>query len=250
MKLKIESHLLSGLGPKKQMQDAGIYKLNPDNKNFWSIVCDGIGGQPGGAEAANICVSEYDKYLTTSKARMIVSNTINFLKIGLLPVVDAFVNHVKLNQVHKNMGCTLTLAYIEGNKAIFGWCGDSRIYLFRNGTIHFKSLPHNISFDLFREGKISLSAAEKKKTNIITRSISADSAFPIVDFEEIELNLHDRILVCTDGVWNKLNRSDFNNIAKSKNFKETINQIENKLSDVADDNFFGWCGMVSENQTN
>jgi serine/threonine protein phosphatase PrpC len=124
MKLNIESQLISGFGPKKQMQDAGIYKLNPDNKNFWSIVCDGIGGQPGGAEAANICVSEYDKYLTTSNARKMVSNTIDFLKIGILPVLEAFFSHTKLNRLHEQMGCTLSLAYIEGNKGSVSFNGD------------------------------------------------------------------------------------------------------------------------------
>jgi serine/threonine protein phosphatase PrpC len=226
------------------MQDAGLFRKIPLQNKSWSIVCDGIGGQLGGAEAANICVSEYDKFLSTSLAKKMVANTIDFLKLGMLPVLDAFYNHVQHNQTHEHMGCTFALAYLGNDQAYFCWCGDSRIYLFRNGKIKFKSLPHNPSFDNYREGQISLRQAEAKKTNIITRSISVDTAFPILECKQMKLESGDRILVCTDGVWNKLNRNDLHIIASSANLNITVKLIEKKLGAVADDNYWGLVGEV------
>jgi protein phosphatase len=221
------------------MQDAGLFRKIPHQAKSWAIVCDGIGGQPGGAEAANICVSEYDKFLTTSLARKIVDNTIDFLKLEMLPVLDAFYNHVQHNPSHEFMGCTFAIAYIENDQAIFCWCGDSRIYLFRKGKIKFKSLPHNPSFDAYREGQISLKQAEVKKTNIITRSISVDTAFPILACKKMKLESGDRMLVCSDGVWNKLTRNDLHILASSTNLKFSIKQIEERLRTEADDNYWG-----------
>ncbi len=243
--LKINHSItFSGIGPRTQMQDAGLFRKIPRQNKSWAIVCDGIGGQPGGAEAANICVSEYDKFLSTSLARKMVDNTIDFLKLGMLPVLDAFYNHVQYNQTHEHMGCTFALAYIENNQAIFCCCGDSRIYLFRNGKLKFKSLPHNPSFDAYREGKISLRQAEAKKTNIITRSISVDTAFPILECKQMKIESGDRILVCTDGVWNKLTRIDLQSLASSANLNSAVKLIEKKLEADADDNYWGWEGEV------
>ena len=226
------------------MQDAGLFRKIPLHNKSWSIVCDGIGGQSGGAEAANICVSEYDKFLSTSLARKMVANTIDFLKLGMLPVLDAFYNHVQHNQTHEHMGCTFALYYLENDQVSFCWCGDSRIYLFRNGKVKFKSLPHNPSFDSYREGQISLRQAEVKKTNIITRSISVDNAFPILESKQMKLESGDRIIVCTDGVWNKLTRNDLQSLASSANLNSTVKLIEKKLEADADDNYWGWVGEV------
>jgi serine/threonine protein phosphatase PrpC len=224
--LKIfHSITFSGIGTRTQIQDAGIFRNIPRKNKCWSIVCDGIGGQPGGAEAANICVSEYDKFLSTILARKMVANTIDFIKLGMLPMLDAIYSHVQHNQSHEFMGCTFALAFIEKDQASFCWCGDSRIYLFRKGKIKFKSLPHNPSFDSYREGQISLRQAEAKKTNIITRSISVDTAFPVLECREMKFETGDRILVCTDGVWNKLTQKDIHSLASSANLNITLKLI-------------------------
>jgi len=226
------------------MQDAGLFRKISRQNKYWSIVCDGIGGQPGGTEAANICVSEYDKFLSTSMVRKLVDQTVDFLKLGMLPVLDAFYNHVQHNPKLEHMGCTFALAYLENDQAIFCWCGDSRIYLFRKEKVKFKSLPHNPSFDKYREGQISLRQAEAKKTNIITRSVSVDSAFPVLESREMKLESGDKILVCTDGVWNKLNQKDFHSIASTVNLNITVKLLEKKLERIADDNYWGWVGEV------
>jgi protein phosphatase len=162
----------------------------------------------------------------------------------MLPMLDAFYNHVQHNQTHEHMGCTFALAYLEKDQVSCCWCGDSRIYLFKKGKIKFKSLPHNPSFDAYRERQISLSQAEVKKTNIITRSISVDTAFPILECKQMKLESGDRILVCTDGVWNKLTRNDLHSLASSANLNSNVKLIEKKLEADADDNYWGWVGEV------
>ena len=233
-----------GIGPRFEMQDAGIFRKVSRKKIAWCVVCDGIGGQPGGAEAANICINEYDQFLFYSNAQKMVVKTVDFLKLGLLPVIDGFYNHVQKNQLHEQMGCTMALLYVDGYNATFGWCGDSRIYVFRYGKLLYKSLPHNPSFDAYRDGSITLRKAEKSKTNILTRAINVGDAFPIFEFKEQRLQLGDRILICTDGVWNKLEPTDFKILASSQNLKKSVKQIENNLRLFAEDNYWGWVGEI------
>jgi protein phosphatase len=234
----------SGIGPRKEMQDAGIFRHIENQKRAWSIICDGIGGQPGGAEAANICVSRYDEFLLNSHSRNFTDKIIDYLKFGMLTVMDAFYDQAEKDQHFEHMGCTFALAYFEEDIATFSWCGDSRIYVFREGKIFFKSLPHNIYFDEYRLGNISLMEAEKKKTNIITRCISMDAAFPILESKQMRVKMGDRILVCTDGVWNDFDRSDLMGFARVKYLKEIAKKIEKKLESDAGDNYWGWVGEI------
>lgn len=234
----------SGIGPRKEMQDAGFFRQLPSQKRSWCVACDGIGGQPGGAEAAGNCVSRYDEFLLSSHSRNFTDNTIDYLKLGLLTIMDAFYNQVEKDQRFEHMGCTFSLAYFEEDKATFSWCGDSRIYVFRAGKILFKSNPHNIFFDEYRAGNISLIEAEKKKTNIITRCISLDGAFPILESKQMRLRSGDRILVCTDGVWNYIERKDMIGFAKTDNLQQYVNQVADKLKTTSGDNYWGWVGEI------
>ena len=52
------------------------------------------------------------------------------------------------------------------------------------------------------------------------------------------------MLVCTDGVWNKLTRDDLLSIASSSTLNITVKLIKKKLAAVADDNYWGWVGEV------
>ena len=237
-----KSTIISGIGPRAEMQDAGLFRKFPGSNQSWCIVCDGIGGNPGGGEAANLCVKTYDYFLANSKARAMVTNVVDFIKLGLLTIFDAFYTHVERDQLHDHMGCTLALMYIENDKATFCYCGDSRIFLFRNGKVHFKSLPHNSFFDDYRAGKLSLRKAEKNKTNFITRSLSVDNAFPILEYKQIKIKSGDRILVCTDGISNILERTDFIDFATNKQLIHAANKFAKKLKKVANDNYWGWFG--------
>lgn len=84
---KVKSTIFSGIGPRKQMQDAGLFRNLPHKKQSWCIVCDGIGGTKGGAEAANTCVKEYDNFLLNSKSNKLVNNTVDYLKLLLSEII-------------------------------------------------------------------------------------------------------------------------------------------------------------------
>lgn len=221
------------------MEDAGIIGLSELHQRSWAIVCDGIGGQPGGKEAAFVCVETLDKFFNESSARQMISQAADFVKLSLLPVLDAFYNHVQKKPKHLHMGCTFAMAYFEHRKVCLAWCGDSRIYHFRNGKLIYKSLPHNTVYDEYRKGNIGLRKAESIKTNIITRCVSASDSFPVLEVKNMVIKPGDRFLICTDGVWNTLVKSDFYDIAVSCHIRTIAAKLQLKLERSADDNFWG-----------
>ena len=108
----------------------------------------------------------------------------------------------------------------------------------------FKSNPHNIYFDEYRAGNLSLVQAEKKKTNIITRCVSPDASFPDIQFKQLRLRSGDRMLVCTDGVWNYIEKKEMIGFAQEKNLKEYAGRIAKKLKKASGDNYWGWVGEI------
>ena len=91
------------------------------------------------------------------------------------------------NKSRVEMGTTMAMAAIEGNKALLAHCGDSRIYVVRNHEIIYQSTDH---VALTPEG-----------WPIITRAFFTGRNSYIPDIKEIEVEIGDMIFICSDGVY-------------------------------------------------
>jgi protein phosphatase len=98
------------------------------------------------------------------------------------------------------MGTTLTAAVIDGDQALIGHVGDSRLYLFREGTIKQITEDHSLVAELVAIGEITPDeAAIHPKRSIITRALGNDRSMG-VDIYNLKLQANDRLLLCTDGL--------------------------------------------------
>lgn len=86
------------------MQDAGLFSRPDDQNNAWCITCDGIGGLPGGKEAATICIETLDRFFKESRTMETTESIPDFIRLGMLPVQDAFYTHIEKEQRHVQMG--------------------------------------------------------------------------------------------------------------------------------------------------
>ena len=86
--------------------------------------------------------------------------------------------------------------------------GDSRAYLYRNGTLSQLTNDHSVTADLVRRGELSPDEAiEHPHRHVLTRVLGAA---PAVD---IDAALHpvqpgDRVLLCTDGLFREIDDRD------------------------------------------
>jgi protein phosphatase len=134
------------------------------------------------------------------------------------------------------MSTTLTLAYLAESKILTAWCGDSRIYHFRNGNVLWRSEDHSMVSMLVKTGEISESEAENHpQKNIILRSINANSKPSDIETHWLtDIQTGDYLLLCTDGVLEQMNDERFKSILKNENSDKRIlflNYCEGKTSD-------------------
>ena len=127
---------------------------------------------------------------------------------------------------HSQMGTTLTLVLVKGNKAIFGNVGDSRTYLIRQGIPERVTHDHSLVQEQVDAGVLTPEQAERSgHKNFITRAIGhRDQVDP--DLFERELQVGDVLLLCSDGLHGLVKELEMGTIIQTTpDLKEAVKQL-------------------------
>ena len=141
------------------------------------------------------------------------------------------------NKSHVEMGATMAMAAIEGNKALLAHCGDSRIYVIRNHEIIYQSTDH---VALTPEG-----------WPIITRAFFTGRNNHTPDIKEIELKIGDMIFICSDGVYGNGKWNALKDALEGRNvYSDMLGSIEKIASEKAHDNYSAILICISRDEPN
>lgn len=151
-----------------------------------AVVCDGVGSALQGAEAAKrvthfLVHSLKNRPKSWSMEKSIKHFIENINRVLFLESMEEY--------EREELVATLTLVVIEGDRFYGANVGDSRIYLHRDGT--FTQLSNDHSMD------------EKGMENILTSAMGLEESVEPYYFEN-NLQAKDRILLCSDGLYNEL----------------------------------------------
>jgi len=128
------------------------------------------------------------------------------------------------------MGTTLTAAYIKSGMLFVAHVGDSRLYLCRNGRLESLTEDHSIVNELIKGGDLTEAEAQfHPQRNILTRALGMGPEVP-VDCYRIDLQAGDRLLLCTDGLYNMVAENRIQTMLLSK---ATAKQIAVNLTAAA-----------------
>jgi protein phosphatase len=98
------------------------------------------------------------------------------------------------------MGTTLTAAYLADSNLTIAHVGDSRAYLFRDGSLKRLTQDHSLVDELVRRGKLTEEqAAEHPQRSIITRALGPEPEVE-VDTWTYPVRAGDVLLLCSDGL--------------------------------------------------
>lgn len=129
-----------------------------------------------------------------------------------------------------NLGCTVTCAVIYGDVAIIANVGDSRTYLFREGKLNQITDDHSYVGQLVREGLLEPEEIfDHDQRNVITRALGNRPDVQ-ADLASWSLEAGDRLMLCSDGVWEMIR--DPQEIAQMLQAPELETAVE-KLIDSA-----------------
>lgn len=175
----------------------------------WSVVCDGMGGAAGGNIASALAVKVIsDKINASYREQMRDSSIRNMLDSALSAANIEVFDFAEAQPDLRGMGTTVVCAIVRNNQAYIAHAGDSRAYVINNGSIRQITTDHSMVQDLLSMGKITAEQAENHPNkNIITRAVGVDKGIEI-DFEQIDLDDDDTLLICTDGLSNYVSNDE------------------------------------------
>ncbi len=99
------------------------------------------------------------------------------------------------------IGTTFDALLVVGTTAFIAHVGDGRIYLQRGSEVHQLTEDHSLIQQQIKDGTLTQEEARKARfKNVITRALGV---FPsvMVDTLHFELDLGDRLLICSDGMY-------------------------------------------------
>lgn len=206
MRFKMELAFLSDTG---QLRNNNEDSALTDPDLGLGMVADGMGGHSSGEVASSIAVKvTRDKFESMRRTRLkpgaydakyaLEANQLAFAVQLANSVIYEAGNSAPEN---KGMGTTLSVILLNGDKIILAHIGDSRVYLFRDGTLQQITEDHSLVMEHVRQGLLTQEQAEKSPLqNILTRALGTQKT-PAIDLKEVGVMENDRFLLCTDGLF-------------------------------------------------
>ncbi|TVR29555.1 MAG: Stp1/IreP family PP2C-type Ser/Thr phosphatase [Nitriliruptor sp.] len=161
-------------------------------------VADGMGGHLAGEVASSTALEplrELDGRIFPDAGEALAA-----LRDAVVAANETVVQMAADEPSYRGMGTTLTAALLEGRRLHVAHVGDSRAYLFRDGTFSQLTDDHTFVQHLIDEGQITREeAAKHPQRSMITRAIGVSEEID-VDAMTLELQPDDVVLLCSDGL--------------------------------------------------
>jgi serine/threonine protein phosphatase PrpC len=179
------------------------------NKPSFFIIADGMGGHSSGEIASKIAVDIAENHIKNADNKL--NNEEEIIELINTIIIDADIeiqNSSSKGQNTKGMGTTFIIMIIVNNMAYIGHIGDSRVYIISNRAINRITTDHSFVEELLKSGTITKKQADNHpKRNLITRAlghIEDEKA----DVYKVLLEKNDVLLMCTDGLTNKVTEEE------------------------------------------
>ena len=176
---------------------------------IWAVVCDGMGGANGGSTASRIAAETIAEQLKelyhTEKYRDDMEKLIKTaIAIANQRVYDMSLKVYSLS----GMGTTVVAAVVKEEVVHIVHAGDSRAYLYENGSLTQITKDHSMVQELVDIGQITPEEARNHPNkNIITRALGTRENLK-TDYNGVKFDKDSVLLICTDGLSNYLTDED------------------------------------------
>ncbi len=201
-------------------------------------VADGMGGYAAGEIASRSTIKAFEAATHSLRHEQ---GEQNIRKIMLDAFAKANTHVFKMavsNEHYQGMGTTMTALYLPGDS--LGYCchvGDSRLYLYRGGSLEQLTHDHTFVADLRQQGKITAEEAfVHPQRNILLQALGVDENVK-ADFFHFALQQGDRLLLCSDGLSDMLRDKEIAAIIGESDLQQAADKLlEQSLDNGGRDN--------------
>ncbi|WP_348703914.1 protein phosphatase 2C domain-containing protein [uncultured Neptuniibacter sp.] len=214
-----------------------------DQKGHWAVA-DGMGGHHAGDVASQLVVERLDQLPREGR----LSQRVDLLEDTLIQTNQELVQMA--GGGGKVIGTTVAGLMFDDSRYLIYWCGDSRVYLLRNGCLSQETVDHTLVQELLEQGRINpVDVENHPERNVITRAVGAGSEL-FIDMDLRPLQPGDLFLICSDGLDKEINEPELGKLLNQpyQDIDELLNRLMSVcLSRAAKDNIT--LALVSVEQT-
>jgi serine/threonine protein phosphatase PrpC len=173
------------------------------------VIADGIGGYEGGEVASRMAVDiTLEAYRESPAAWGAAKRLQRAVQRANIEIHNRAIAVPEL----RRMGTTLTAMVVEGGRMSAAHVGDCRLYLARRGGISQITKDHTMVGERVRMGLLSAAGARNHpERSALSRSLGRELIVS-VDRMSMPLMQHDRLLLCSDGLYNVLEEREIEHL--------------------------------------
>lgn len=209
--------------------DPEAWAIHPENSLYVAVVADGVTSQAAGAQASQIAVDTLQQSLQQHRHGLLPDEVPSALNEAIHTANRKIVATTEQNPEQRGMSTTIVVAAVFGRTLFIAHIGDSRAYLIRGNEIHRLTVDHTWVQQALDVGRLDENEARTHPNrHVLTQHLGTNAPLQ-VDHKLIALGsaLHgdlrkmkrsltlqpgDTILLCSDGVSDKVRREELQQI--------------------------------------
>ena len=214
--------ILSDLGSNRDNNEdsCGQWIESPTTAVF--VVADGIGGYEGGevasAMAVEITLEAYRESPVAWGAAKRLHRAVQRANVEIY-------NRALAVPELRRMGTTLTAVAVEDGVLNAAHVGDCRLYHIRRGKIRQITKDHTVVQERVRMGMMSAARAKSHpERSSLSRSLGHELIVPL-DRITLPLEQHDRLILCSDGLYNVLEENELEHLTREIGVAEAAQRL-------------------------
>jgi serine/threonine protein phosphatase PrpC len=231
------------------LTSAGGRSYNEDHCNFlllpqagcW-VLCDGLGGHGGGANASQLAV---DTILQSFRTSPEVSP--KALESYLAAANQVIVDQQSSDPALVRMASTAVVLVSDFRQALWAHIGDSRLYHFRGGRAISQTKDHSVAQALADSGEIAPSQIRfHPDRSSLRRSLGkAEQTQPTVLSAALPLQAGDAFLLASDGFWEYVTETEMEiELSKAMTPADWLRTMERRLRTKANGDFDNYSAVA------
>jgi serine/threonine protein phosphatase PrpC len=200
--MKFSVFQISRRGGREKNEDRMGYCYTRESGLF--ALADGMGGHPEGEVAAQLALQTISA-LYQKEARPLVRDPTEFLSVALMAAHHQIIRYAGEKGMLDTPRTTLVGCILQGTSATWVHCGDSRLYVVRDGELLTRTRDHSY----LEQGNAGVTRMPQQVNRNILFTCLGSPTKPVFDVTgPVTLQEGDKMLLCSDGLWSSVTDAD------------------------------------------
>jgi PPM family protein phosphatase len=213
--MKFSVFQISRKGGREKNEDRMGYCYTRESGLF--VLADGMGGHPEGEVAAQLALQTVSA-LYQKEARPIVNDVNEFLSTALMAAHHQIIRYASEKGMLDTPRTTFVAAIVQGTSATWVHCGDSRLYVVREGEMLTRTRDHSY----LEQQSAGVIRMDRINRNILFTCLGSPTK-PVFDVTgPVQMQQGDKILLCSDGLWGSLEDNEIVRELSIKSVSEAV----------------------------